>query len=119
MSDYALTTEQALGDEIARVRHGQDVTASDLANRLMPWLAAHDAEVRAGVVAEEPEVRWQYGAQNPDDAEGEIIPWSRGFMKRLVEYQGHRLFRRRPAVPAGPWVPVKQEGATDTCDAGG
>ena len=75
------------------------------------WLAAHDAEVQAQVVAEEPEERWQYGAQNPDDADGKIIAWSRGFTKRLVERQGHRLFRRTPGVPAGPWVPVKQEGA--------
>ena len=75
------------------------------------WLAAHDAEVQAQVVAEEPEERWQYGAQNPDDADGKIIAWSRGFTKRLVEQQGHRLFRRTPGVPAGPWVPVKQEGA--------
>ncbi|GAA2237478.1 hypothetical protein GCM10010401_07060 [Rarobacter faecitabidus] len=44
--DHRPTTEQDLGDEIARVRHGQPVTASDLANRLIPWLAARDAEVR-------------------------------------------------------------------------
>lgn len=52
--DYTPTDEEALGDEIARVRHGQDVTASDLANRLMPWLAAHDAEKRAEWEAECP-----------------------------------------------------------------
>lgn len=50
MSEYKLTAEQSLGDEIARVRHGQSVTASDLANRLMPWMAAHDAEVLRGTL---------------------------------------------------------------------
>ncbi len=30
--------EARLALEIARVRHGQDVTASDLANRLMPFI---------------------------------------------------------------------------------
>lgn len=46
------------------------------------WLAAHDAGVRAGVVAEEPE--WEYGVR------------------------GEEIVRRRKA---GQWVPVKQEGA--------
>jgi len=48
-------TEQELGTEIARARHGQDVTASDLANRLMPWLKKHDAELTERVRAEQRE----------------------------------------------------------------
>lgn len=67
------------------------------------WLAAHDAEVRASVVTED---RWQYGAQNPDDPEGKIVAWSRGFTKFLVEHQGHLLFRRRPGSAAGPWEAI-------------
>lgn len=42
---FTPTLEQELGNEIARVRKGQDITASDLANRLMPWLTAHGVEV--------------------------------------------------------------------------
>jgi hypothetical protein len=41
-----------LSDEIARVRHGDSVTASDLAQRLMPWLRARDAETAARAVDE-------------------------------------------------------------------
>ena len=114
MSEYTPTTEEvreAISEWAwARRMFRPELGQSDglEADR---WLAAHDAEVQAQVVAEEPEERWQYGAQNPDDADGKIIAWSRGFTKRLVEQQGHRLFRRTPGVPAGPWVPVKQEGA--------
>lgn len=59
MNDYTPTPVDALGSEIARVRHGQDITASDLAQRLAPWLAAHDAEVRASVLAEQGEPGWE------------------------------------------------------------
>lgn len=37
-----------LGYQIASVRHGQSVTASDLADRLMPWLAAVVRAAKAG-----------------------------------------------------------------------
>lgn len=63
------------------------VTAEERAAAFDRWLAAHDAEVRAGVVAEEPE--WEYAYDSIADAEAE-----------------------RPSVrrrKAGPWVPVKQE----------
>lgn len=46
-------------------------------------------EVRAGVVAEEPE--WEY------------LP--------ALPVGSPPKFKRTKAVPAGPWVPVKQEGA--------
>ena len=47
MTEHTLTNVDLLANEIARVRHGQNVTASDLAQRLAPWLAAHDREVAA------------------------------------------------------------------------
>lgn len=34
-----------LADEIAVVRHGQAVTANDLAERLEPWLIAHNEQL--------------------------------------------------------------------------
>lgn len=59
------------------------------------WLAAHDAEVRSGVVDEEPE--WEYGVVGPT-----------GRMVNNGDYTIQQTHRRRKA---GPWVPVKQEGA--------
>lgn len=107
----ALTIEQSLGNEIARVRHGQDVTASDLANRLMPWLAAHDAEVRAGVVAEEPE--WEYGIHSEISGNVNSVgaPWmDRKFAEKVTANDsGNYGVRRRKA---GSWVPVEQGDET-------
>ncbi len=61
------------------------------------WLAAHDAEVRAGVVAEE----WiSYARGIPGEF---MIPESKG-----PNYATHQR-----TVKAGPWVPVKQEGESD------
>lgn len=98
-AEHGLTREQ--------LRAGQDAhRASGTPMSLALWLAAHDAEVRASVATPE---RWQYGAQSPDDPEGKVVAWSRGFTKHLVEQQGHHLFRRRPGTAPGPWVPVKQE----------
>ena len=37
------TDERSLAFEIAAVSHGHAAPTSGLANRLMPWLAAHDA----------------------------------------------------------------------------
>ena len=44
---YMPTTADVLASEIARVRHGDDCTATDLTERLMPWLTARDASVAA------------------------------------------------------------------------
>lgn len=122
-SEYTPTTEDALGGEIARVRHGQNVTASDLANRLMPWLAAHDAEVHAEWEAEQGETEWEYGltwepSVTGDDhdpqpytgCETEAGAWETG--RRLAgPAQTPSVWKRpmRPAIqaiPAGPWMPV-------------
>lgn len=72
-------------------------------------LAAHDAEVRAGAVAEEPE--WEYGVRlegaHPD---GYIHRWP-----TLGEAHEHAALNRDYAptyhrrVKAAPWVPVDQE----------
>jgi len=60
--------EARLGDEIARVRHGQDVTASDLANRLMPFINAIIDEEREKcaqtVEQEKPEENTDYEFQS-------------------------------------------------------
>lgn len=69
------------------------------------WLAAHDAEVRAGVVAEEPE--WevdsiQYGHLL---AEGVFMVEAKG-----KNYATHQR-RIKLGRPTWAWVPVKQEGA--------
>lgn len=47
MSDYTPTMVESLGNEIARVRKGQNITAGDLAQRLGPWLIALIAEKQA------------------------------------------------------------------------
>lgn len=60
--------ESRLGDEIARVRHGQDVTASDLANRLMPFIDTiiDEAREKAAQLAEreKPEENTDYEFQS-------------------------------------------------------
>lgn len=108
MADYTLTTEQSLGDEIARVRHGQDVTASDLANRLMPWLSAHDAEVRAAALAEQGE-EWQYGVQVWEEVESR---WADTVWTSIENAEAdfpEMKFRRVRRAKSAPWLPVSTE----------
>lgn len=75
-------------------------------------LAAHDAEVRAGVVTEEAE--WEYGVRATGDNEpftdhyDSLDAMSEEFDGRVVWNVDEEIVRRRKA---GPWVPVKQEGA--------
>lgn len=129
MSEYTPDTERIrlvfrMGGSDADAR----LTREDVFDR---WLAAHDAEVRAdeaaqwaqavidsgkqgerigaaraGVVAEEPE--WEYAYEVDgywDDSEFVVEGY-----RRVGELSAHALARRRKA---GPWVPVKQEGADD------
>ena len=89
---------------------------------------ADRAGARAGVVAEEPEWEyriavdgeheWPFGPHDEEQGETleEILAALGG---QCGEPMCGEIERRTKAVPAGPWVPVKQEGATDTCDAGG
>ncbi|QXE28929.1 MULTISPECIES: hypothetical protein [Microbacterium] len=122
MSDYTPTTEEVREfiEAADRVIAGM-VAGSSAVEAFDRWQAAHDAEVRAGVVAEEPEGRrWfsaAYRAQN-----GNIIPI--GEETVLAEYaqktvdkfsreddEGPDYFLASRILP--PWVPVKQEGADD------
>ena len=77
------------------------------------WLAAHDAEVRAQVVAEEPE--WEYGISSGHGSENyvgtreSVDARVRSFEKAGAPLRdGEQIVRRRKV---GLWVPVKQEGA--------
>lgn len=85
------------------------------------WLAAHDAEVRAQVVAEEPE--WEYGytskwgtitASSQADAESRAADHARGIAQHResgdLKYHG-KVVKRIAAPKPGEWVPVMQEGA--------
>ncbi len=84
------------------------------------WLAAHDAEVRAGVVAEEPE--WEYGSAIRE-VDGDT--WDHEFFTRtpitadqLREWNeehaigndsGSIVIAVRQSIPrVEEWVPVKQ-----------
>ncbi|WP_303708433.1 MULTISPECIES: hypothetical protein [Microbacterium] len=107
MSVYTPTTEEVRD----YIRAADRVTAhmfagsADSVEAFDRWLAAHDADVRAGVVAEEPE--WEYGIR--DTAGDEMITGPQSTTEGLVPlFAGEVLERRRKA---GPWVPVKQEGA--------
>lgn len=79
------------------------------------WLAAHDAEVRAGVVAEEPE--WEYGekARHTDYVCGHKPS---EYPDIWAEIPPEQRVRRRPA---GPWVPVtdRHNGNGDPLDCPG
>lgn len=90
------------------------------------WLAAHDAEKRAEWEAEQGEAEWEYGLTWEPDVSGFDEPRSYsgcetelGALKvgrRLAgDAQSVKVWKRpmRPAiqaVPAGPWVPVNENG---------
>lgn len=75
----------------------------DMTSQLLEAIEAD--RVRGGVVAEEPE--WEYGIR--DTAGDEMIAGPQSTTEGLVPlFAGEVLERRRKA---GPWVPVKQEGA--------
>lgn len=73
-------------------------------------LAAHDAEVRAGAVAEEPE--WEYGTRcpMPECTEPHLLDESDA--PPQPEESLWRRTRERH-VPPGEWAPVKREGKTE------
>lgn len=85
------------------------------------WLAAHDAEVRAGVVVEEPE--WEYGVSYSTPSGPSVDGYRMRSYMKVESVEKAREFaalvdrpmiqKRTKAVPAGEWVsvPVKQEGA--------
>lgn len=98
MNNYTPTTEQVRRNYVEGMNafYG-DRGEEDYREQFDRWLAAHDAEVRAGFVAEEPE--WEYGVTHVE-LPGTVFGWLPG--DRPVTH------RRRKA---GPWVPVKQGGA--------
>lgn len=126
--EYTPTTEE-VRDYIRtadRVTAHMFAAGADSVEAFDRWLAAHDAEVRAGVVAEEPE--WEVGYQlTQDDGASIGTGWPYPTVEEAAR-DGHRratetnedypmyprvhsvVVRRRKA---GPWVPVKQEGAND------
>lgn len=81
------------------------------------WLAAHEAEVREHarhefchprlgcLVAEEPE--WEYGCGVPGGTHCWAAPSEVEAEKNRLA--GEVVMKRTAAIPAGPWVPVKQE----------
>jgi len=93
---------------------GYDTTAATIAEALA------DAAAARGVLAEEPE--WEYGwnwlshpyteakSFSPQGDEQSRADFAEKTGRQISPVQ---VYRRTPAVPAGPWVPVKQEGADD------
>lgn len=76
-------------------------------------LAAHDAEVRASVLAEQGEPEWEYGLKQENeyvDVWGVVIDEGRELpaMRGIADVTGERIVRRRSP---GPWLPV-EEGET-------
>lgn len=101
MSDYTPTTEEVREfiEAADRVIAGM-VSGSPAVEAFDRWLAAHDDEVRAGVVTEEPEWEPEYASGPSPQA---LVRTSR----RGDRYAHETAYERRVT----PWVPVKQEGA--------
>lgn len=98
MSDYTPTTDDVRGtyaDGMWYVNRRMDGTLSEFDR----WLAAHDAEVRASVVSEEPE--WEYGIR----AEGDEEPYTDHsddpdwLCDQITPEPGDAIVRRRKARP--------------------
>lgn len=105
MNDYTPTTEE--------IRRALRAVASPTAEEFDRWLAAHDDEVRSGLVAEEPE--WEYGISsghgsvNYVGTRESVDARVRSFEKAGAPLRDvEQIFRRRKV---GLWAPVKQEGA--------
>ena len=108
MTDQTPTTAQIRTGyaSVAYTHEGADLRLVEFDR----WLAAHDAEVRAGVVAEEPE--WEYGvALAGGDPDGYIYRWptleAAEALAELNPAYKPSYYRR---VKAGPWEPLP-EGA--------
>lgn len=77
--------------------------AIGLIRRMADALAAHDAEVRASVVPEEPD--WEYRIND-----GKLIAYSRSKSRAdRALAKGARVWRRTPERRASAWLPVEQE----------
>lgn len=112
-TEYTPTIEQFLGfANTALIASGMpEEEAFRTTERV---LAAHDAEVRASVVAEEPE--WEYGYR---PTYGEMHPSKAGERTYAIwvtrrtpdnwRPEMGEVYRRtaEKVIPAGPWVPVE------------
>ena len=114
MSEFTPTTEQVRSayahDPEAEYRDPVGFPAMQRENlrAFDRWLAAHDAEVRGGVVSEEPE--WEYGVA-PSASLDQVWPISEEGARATVRAEpGAWVALRRQRVVLPPWVPVKQEG---------
>ncbi len=106
MTEYTPTT-----DDVRRAYSPAVGTWADSRAAFDRWLAAHDAEMRASVLAEQGESEWEYGygtgpaywtAYDREHAEESRRPHE-------------RIVRRTKAAPAGPWLPVEEgEGQDQT-----
>ncbi|WP_295035567.1 hypothetical protein [uncultured Microbacterium sp.] len=117
MTDYTPTTEQVRSHYVFNQSDQWDPERGEAFDR---WLAAHDAEVRASVLAEQgtPEFEYGYrptfGATHPDT--GQRCPWidRTGLTPDSWLPEMGEVYRRTPKVviPAGPWEPVEENTLT-------
>ena len=119
MTNYT-PSEQEVREHYAedhRDRYGSRLDAADGFDR---WLAAHDAEVRASVLAEQGEPEWEYGIEYTPKTG--VAKWHDGLesARRRLRYMRRthawahdtaRIVRRRKA---GPWEPVEENTPTRT-----
>ncbi len=106
MSDF----RWRIADEIASIQIGSGYESTTIG--ITAALEAADALIAAGVVTEEPE--WEYGVRATGDNEpytdhyDSLDAMSEEFDGRVFWNVDEEIVRRRKA---GPWVPVKPEGA--------
>lgn len=107
MSEYTPTTKDVREVWI----YAQDITHDEGEDfhgaEFDRWLAAHDAEVQAQVVAEEPEWGIAHVA-----TPGSVWPLSEDGARETAAIEpGQWIIYSRPKTVTHEWVPVKQEGA--------
>lgn len=107
MSDYTPNDDQVR----SAVMHSGGWLDEDAFDR---WLAAHDAEVRASVLAEQGEPEWEYGVTG---FTGEVVgvnetieraheSWY--YWRRVIGAPSEIRKRARGSKP-GPWIPLEGE----------
>lgn len=115
MTEYTPTTAEVREAWLTAEYEERDHTTSDddLRAEFDRWLAAHDAEVRASVVPEEPEVEWGISwepDEDPQDYGSEDFGDARALGEALAyDHQTPRIWKRIAGtiVPPGPWLPVE------------
>lgn len=110
--EWTPSTEQVRSHYVFNQSNQWDAERGEAFDR---WLATHDAEVQAQVVAEEP--GWEYGVRltggdRDRRTAGYIYRWpslAQAEDQAALNFDASAEFFTR--IKAGPWVPVKQEGA--------